>query len=122
MASIGLSGERSFRKYPDAVEVLGYDEQLFFSGPGLVDVDGRENPAVGELAVQNYFHVAGALEFFENYFVHAASGIDQGGGDDGQAPPLLDVSRRAEKPFRAMERVGIRPPERIFPLGGTTLL
>ena len=53
------------------------------------------------------FHVAGALELFENHVVHAAAGIDQRGGDDGERAALFDVARGAEEALRPLQRVGI---------------
>ena len=108
MASIGFKGESSFLQNPDAVEVIRRNQQLFFAGAGLVDVDSRKDAAVGELAVEHDFHIAGAFEFFKDDFVHAAAGVNQGRGDNGQAAALFDVAGRAEEPFRAMEGVGVQ--------------
>ncbi len=62
---------------------------------------------VGQFAVEDDFRVAGALELLEDHFVHAAAGIDQRGGDDGQRAAFLDVARGAEEALRALQRVGI---------------
>jgi hypothetical protein len=51
--------------------------------------------------------VTGALEFFEDHFVHAAAGVDQRGGDDRERTAFLDVARRAEEALRPLERVGV---------------
>ena len=42
-------------------------------------------------------HVARALELLVDHVVHAAAGIDQAGGDDGQAAAFFDVARRAKE-------------------------
>jgi hypothetical protein len=75
--------------------------------PELGDVDRREGALVGDLAVEDDFRIAGALELFEDHFVHAAAGIDQRGGDDGQRAAFLDVARRAEEALRPLQRVGV---------------
>lgn len=36
---------------PDAIEIFFRDQQFFFSGSGLVDIDGRENALVHEAPV-----------------------------------------------------------------------
>ncbi len=51
--------------------------------------------------------VTGALELFEDDFVHAAAGIDQRGGDDGQRSAFLDVTRGAEEALGALQGVGV---------------
>ena len=58
---------------PHAVEIFLRNEQLFFPRAALLDVDRREDAAVGELAIEVDFQVAGALELLEDHFVHAAS-------------------------------------------------
>ena len=55
-------------------------EQILTPCTGLQDVDSREDPALGQAPVQDYLHVAGALEFLEDYIVHAASGVDESSG------------------------------------------
>src|SRR5262249_47057513 len=86
--------------------LLGRD-QLFLAGAGLDDVDRREDAFVADLAVQHDLRVAGALELFENHLVHAAAGVDQAGGDDGQRAALLDVARRAEEALRLLQSIGV---------------
>ena len=53
------------------------------------------------------FRVAGALELFEDHFVHARAGVDERGGDDGERAALLDVARRAEEALRTLQRVAV---------------
>ena len=43
---------------------------VFLPRAGARDVDGREHPLVGDLAVENDFRVTGAFELFEDDFVH----------------------------------------------------
>src|SRR5690606_6469323 len=71
------------------------------------DVDGRVDPLLGRLAVQVQFHVTGALEFFVDHLVHLGAGIDQGGGDDGQAAAFLYIPRRTEETLGALQGVGV---------------
>src|ERR1035437_6463973 len=67
---------------PGALEVFLGDQQLFLTRAGALDVDGREDALVDQLAVEDDFHVAGTLELFEDDLVHARAGVDEGGGDN----------------------------------------
>lgn len=71
-------------EYPGALEIILGDEELFLTGAGTLNVDGREDALVNELSIQDDFHVAGSLEFFEDYFIHAGARVDERGGDDGE--------------------------------------
>ncbi len=108
MLSTGESGDRSFRRIQIRLSSSGGQQQLFLPGAGAVDVDGREDALLRQLPVQMNLHVAGALEFLEDDLVHAAAGINQGGGDDGEAAPFLDVPGGPEKPFGPLQGVGIQ--------------
>ena len=94
-------------QHPHAVEIFLRDQQLFLAGAALLDVDRREDAAVGELAIEVDLEVAGALELLEDHFVHARAGVDQRGGDDGQRAALLDVARGAEEALRPLQRVAV---------------
>ena len=82
---------------PNAVQLLGRQQQLFLAGSAAVDVDGREDALVDHLAVEVDFQVAGTLELFENHVVHAASRINQRRGNDGERAALFDVAGGAEE-------------------------
>src|SRR3954468_386735 len=73
-----------FAEDPDSLKVFLGDEELFLTGSRALDVDGREDTLVDELAIKDDFHVAGALELFEDHFVHAGPGVDEGSGNDGE--------------------------------------
>ncbi len=60
-------------------------------------MNGGENAQFGDGAVEVDLHVAGALEFLKNEIVHAAVGLDEGRGEDGEAAALLHVARGAEE-------------------------
>src|SRR5262245_37812037 len=47
---------------PHLVQHRRLQQQLFLARPGLVDVDGREDAAVGQPAVEDELHVTRALE------------------------------------------------------------
>src|ERR1700734_1181430 len=102
---------------PGALEVVLGDEEFFFTRAAALDVDGREDALVDELAVEDDFHVAGALELFEDDFVHARAGIDEGGGDDGEAAAFLDVSGGAEEALGALQGVGVDAAREDFAAG-----
>src|SRR6478735_12547901 len=86
-----LSTGEHAAQLPDDVELLAAHQQLLATGAGGVDVDGREDPLVGELAPQSQLHVAGALELLEDHLVHLRTGLDQGRRQDGQRATVLDV-------------------------------
>src|SRR6185437_13787171 len=94
-------------QHPDAVEVVLGDEQLFLAGARALDVNGGEDALVHQLAVEDDLHVAGAFELFEDDLVHAAAGLDQRGGDDGERTALFDVAGRAEEALRPLQGVGV---------------
>ena len=71
------------------------------------EVDSREDALVAEFAVELEFHVASALEFLKDHFVHLRTGFGKCGGDDGEATAILNVTRSTEEAFWALECVGI---------------
>src|SRR3972149_12285058 len=81
-----VQGLEHLAEYPDPVELFLGKEQGFFPRAGLVEVDGREYPLLGELPVEDDFHVAGSLELLEYDLVHAAARVDKGRRHDGEAP------------------------------------
>ena len=60
------------------------------------------------------FHVAGPLEFLVDHFVHLRSGVDQGGGDDGQAAAFLDIAGGAEETLRPLQGIRVHAPGQHF--------
>ncbi len=92
---------------PDPVEIILRDQEFFLSRPGPDQIESRENPAVGNPAIQMELHIAGSLEFFKDDFIHPASRIDQGGGNDGQAAAVLDIPGGTEEPLRLVQGIGI---------------
>ncbi len=60
-------------------------------------MDGGEDAAFGEFAVEADFHVAGAFEFLEDDVVEAGFGFDEGGGEDGEGAAVFDVAGGSEE-------------------------
>ena len=85
-------------------------QHLFAPGAGTVDEDGRVDAFFRDLPIQVQLHVAGAFELLVDHLVHAGAGVDQGGGENGQAAAFFDVARRAEKPFWPLQGVGVDAP------------
>ena len=83
------------------------EEFLLLARAALGNVNGREQAAVGQLAVQNQLHVAGALELLENQFVHARAGVHQRRGQDGQRAALFNLAGGGEHLARNFQRAGI---------------
>src|SRR3954467_10291471 len=82
---------------PDDLQLVRRQQDLLLAGAGGIDVDGREDPLVRELAVELELHVAGALELLEDDPAHRGAGLDQRRRDDGQRPTVLDVAGGAEE-------------------------
>src|SRR3972149_3636599 len=103
----GVQGLEHLPQYPYPVELFLREEQVFLPRAGLVQVYGREYSSFSQLPVEDDFHVAGSLELFEYDLVHTASGLDEGGGDDGQATAFLDVPGCSKEPLGLMQGVGV---------------
>ena len=99
----------------DAGEGLGVQEALFLAGARLLDVDGRPDAAVGQLAVEDELHVAGPLELLEDDLVHPAAGLDQGGGQDGERAPFVEGPGGAEEPLGDVQGRMSIPPDMVRP-------
>ncbi len=91
----------------DRLELLGVDEQVLLARARGREVDGREQPALGDLAVEDQLHVAGALELLEDHLVAAAAGVHEGRGDDRQRAALFELSRSAEELFGNRQRPAV---------------
>ena len=91
--------------------------------PLLLSSIGGEHALFVQAAVQVDFAVAGALEFFKDHFVHAAAGIDQRRGDDGERAAFFHLAGRAKEALGALQAaLASTPPDSTLPEDGTTLL
>jgi len=70
-------------------------------------MNGGKDALLGEAAIEMEFHVAGAFELLEDDLVHAALGVDEGGGDDGEGAAFLDIAGGAEEFFGPCEGLGL---------------
>ena len=95
---------------PHLLQRVLVDQQFLLAGAGFLDVDGREDAFVGDLAFHDDLGITGAFEFFEDDLVHAAAGVDQRGGDNSKTSTLFDVTRGAEETFRALQSIGVHTP------------
>src|SRR5215211_7517073 len=105
-----LAGVEGVEDAPDLPDPLGLGrlhEQLLFACRGVLDVDGRVDPAVRHLPVEPELHVARALELLEDDLVHPASRLDERGRQDGQGATVLDVTRGTEELLGRVERCRI---------------
>ena len=114
IASTGGTPVSARRSRTIRLQFVRVVKQFLLARAGRLDVDGRENAAVHQRAVQMHLHVAGALELFKNDFVHAAAGVHQRRGHDGERAAFLDVARRAEKALRLVQRVGVHAAGQDF--------
>src|SRR5664280_109216 len=92
---------------PDDLELLVGHQDLLAARARGVDVDRREDAALGEVSRQAQLHVAGALELLEDHLVHLVTRVDQGGGEDGQRATVLDIAGSTEETLRRVERAGV---------------
>src|SRR4029077_16823743 len=70
-------------------------------------IDGREDALVDKLTLEDDFAVARAFEFFKDHVIHSGTGVDQGGGDDGQRAAFLNVAGGAAETLRTLQGVGV---------------
>src|SRR5437762_11299102 len=60
-------------------------------------MDCRIESFLLEGTIKMQLHIAGALEFFENQFVHSTAGFSQSGRKHSQTAAFFHIARRAEK-------------------------
>src|SRR2546425_7908696 len=84
-------------------ELLRRAEQLLAPRARLEHVHRGEDAPVRDRAIEDQLHVPGALELLEDHLVHAAPGVDEGGGEDRQAAAALAVARGAEELPRELQ-------------------
>ena len=94
-------------QHPHFLQNVGQEQQFLAAGAGAIDVDRRIDTLFGHASIEVDFQIAGTLELFVDDVVHAAAGVDQGGGDDGQRTAFLDVARGAEEALRLLQGVGV---------------
>src|SRR5450759_4759607 len=92
---------------PDHLEDRLLEEQLLAAGAGTLDVYGGEDALLGQLAVQDEFAIAGALELLVDHVVHARARVHQAGADDRQRATELDVSGGAEEALGRIEGLSL---------------
>src|SRR6202050_2590029 len=66
---------QQFAQNPDAIERGAGQQQLFLAGRRALDIDRREDALFEQAPVECNLLIGGALELFENNFVHSAAGI-----------------------------------------------
>src|SRR5918998_104772 len=81
-----------------------FHKKFFLARTRVLDIDGRVDPLVRELALQVELHVARALELLIDHLVHPAPRLDEGARDDRQGTAVLDVPGRAEELLGRVER------------------
>ena len=96
-----------FAEDVDAGEFFGVVEEVFAPGARVEDVDGGEDAFFDEFAGEVELHVAGAFEFLEDDFVHAAVGVHKGGGNNGEAAAFFDVASCPEEFLGGKEGFGV---------------
>ena len=103
----GIQVHHGAAQLADGLEILRGEKFLLLARAALGDVNGRIEPAIRELAVEDQLHVARAFELLENQLVHARTGVHQRRGEDGQRAAFLDLARGGEHLARDFQRTGI---------------
>ena len=70
-------------------------------------MDRRVDALFSDATIKVAFHVAGAFEFLVDHIVHARTGLDQRGGDDGQRAAFFNVTRGTEETLRLLQGIGV---------------
>src|ERR1700730_18891590 len=63
----GAHRRQDAAQYPHLRKDAAIHQQFLLASTGFGDVNGREGALVGDLAVENDFRIAGALELFEDH-------------------------------------------------------
>src|SRR5918998_3446707 len=103
----GLEGVQDAAHLPDPLGLGRLHEELLLACRGVLDVDGRVQPAVSQLPIEPELHVARALELLEDALVHPAAGLDQRRSEDRQRAAVLDVPGRPEELLGRIQGRGI---------------
>ena len=94
-----VTGEAA-AEHVDFIELEALKKEFLAAGAGFEDVGGGVVHLLGDLAIKHEFHVAGAFEFLEDEVVHAATGLDEGGGEDGEGAGFAGVAGGGEEATR----------------------
>ena len=96
----GLVTGEAAAEHVDFVELEALQKEFLAPGAGFEDVGGGVVHLLGDLAIEHEFHVAGAFEFLEDEIVHAATGLDESGGEDGEGTGFTGVACGGEEAAR----------------------
>jgi hypothetical protein len=99
-----------------------FDQQIFLPGTGLEYVHRREYALVRNLAVQHDFGVAGALELFEDDFVHPSPVSISAVAMIVSEPPSSMFRAAPKNRFGRCSALASTPPVSTLPEDGTTVL
>ena len=102
-----IQSAQNAAQLPHNAQFFGLKQHFFATCSRGVDVDSREDSAVGKLARQTQFHVARTLELFEDHLVHLRAGLNKSRGDDGQRSALAQVTCATKELLRRVERRGV---------------
>ena len=82
-------GDEAASKCCHCLEFPLAHQEIFLAGTAGSKVDGGEEAFLGNRSVKDQLHVPGALELLEDHLVRPRPGVDEAGGDDGQASAFL---------------------------------
>src|ERR1700693_2971915 len=81
----------------DLLQIVRRKQKLLPTSAGFEYVDGRINPLIADLSIQNHLHVAGTFELVENELIHLGSGLNQRRRHDRQRAGLFRVTRSSKE-------------------------
>src|SRR5437870_9434093 len=109
-------------QHPHAAQLIWWQKEFVLTRARALNVDSRKNALIGKSPVEIDFHVAGALELFEDDVVHAAAGIDQAVAMMVSEPPSSTWRAAAKNRRGRCRALASIPPESTLPEGGVTAL
>src|SRR5438046_24897 len=87
--------------------VNGAEQAFFLAGAGDTEIDSGEDAAVSEFSGEANFPIAGALEFFVDNFIQAATSLHKTTGDNSEAATFFQRSCCSKDPATNFERMSI---------------
>ncbi|BAI65135.1 hypothetical protein RMDY18_13030 [Rothia mucilaginosa DY-18] len=89
---------------PHNLDLIRGEQVLLTASTRSININRREDTLIRQLTGQTQLHVTGALELFEDHFVHLRAGLNQGGSQNGQRAALFNVAGRTEELLRRVQR------------------
>src|SRR5436305_1972367 len=70
---------------------------LLFARAALGNINGRKKTSIGELAIEDQFHITSTFEFLESEFIHTRSSMHESCCENRQRAAFFDFASRSEQ-------------------------